>query len=102
MTCSAPPADASCRSTSAPIEIRKRVGLRLTAPVTRGNDTRLFVSIDALLEPFQAFVDGRTALETSTGTRWTGRRGRFQRRSGSIPTGGARNQGSGHRTAGRH
>jgi DNA-binding winged helix-turn-helix (wHTH) protein/Tfp pilus assembly protein PilF len=54
----------------APIEIRKRVGVRLSTPVMRVKETRAAaspvspVAIDALLQPFEAFIDGRTAFET--------------------------------------
>lgn len=38
--------------------------MRLSAPVERLNGSRPAISIDALLEPFEAFVNGRSAIET--------------------------------------
>jgi DNA-binding winged helix-turn-helix (wHTH) protein len=46
------------------IESRKRVGVRIVVPVRRLKDNRPAKSIDGVLEPFLAFGDGRSALET--------------------------------------
>jgi DNA-binding winged helix-turn-helix (wHTH) protein len=54
----------ACPAEPAPIEIRKRVGVRLTTPVTHVKESRPAVSVHALLAPLEASVDGRTAIET--------------------------------------
>lgn len=45
------------------IETWSREGYRFVAPVERGQPRQPFASLDTLLAPFHAFVDGRAALE---------------------------------------
>jgi DNA-binding winged helix-turn-helix (wHTH) protein/Tfp pilus assembly protein PilF len=59
------------------IETLTRRGYRFTAAVERGKPRESDVSLDALLAPYRAFVEGRAALETLDGVAVTRARAAF-------------------------